>query len=201
MDKVVIIGMGGHARSLIDTIERQGLYEIAGYTDFSPSQEALGKVYLGTDEQLETIFASGIKNAAIGIGFLGKENARKRKYEQLKELGFFLPTIIDPSAIVSKYCQLGNGNFIGKEAIINAGAIVGDNCIINTKALIEHDCKVEDNSHVAVGAVLCGGVRIGYSSFVGANSTVIQERVVGNECIVGAGSVLKRNLSDGEVFV
>ena len=33
MEKIVIVGFGGHARSVADSIIRQGKYEIVGYTD------------------------------------------------------------------------------------------------------------------------------------------------------------------------
>ena len=67
-------------------------------------------------------------------------------------------------------------------------------CIINTGAIVEHDCIVDDFSHVAVGAVLCGGVSIGSETLIGANATVIQGRTVGNKCIVGAGEVARKNI-------
>ena len=64
-------------------------------------------------------------------------------------------------------------------------------CIINTKAVVEHDCVIGDYSHIAVGAVLCGEVKIGKSVLVGANATVIQCRTIADKEIVAAGYVVR----------
>ncbi|WP_156032724.1 hypothetical protein [Selenomonas sp. FC4001] len=33
MEDIVLVGFGGHAKSVADCIEREGKYHIAGYTD------------------------------------------------------------------------------------------------------------------------------------------------------------------------
>lgn len=66
-------------------------------------------------------------------------------------------------------------------------------CIINTNALVEHECYIDDFAHVAVGAVLCGQVRIGRSAFIGANATVIQCMEIPDRDLVPAGEVVRKN--------
>ncbi len=202
MDKIIVLGSGGHAESIVDALEREGKYEIAGYV--VNDESASGKLeypIIGGDNELGKIYKSGITNAAMGIGFLGKSDLRERLWIKLKEIGFCLPVICDPSAIVARNSHVGEGSFIGKGAVVNAHAIIGKMCIVNTGAIIEHDCKVGDFSHVSVGTVLCGNVEIGHSSFVGANSTIIQGRTVGNGCIIAAGAVLRKNMKDNAMYV
>ena len=194
MENIVIIGFGGHAKSVADCIEREGEYRIAGYTDVKASSERYK--YFGTDDALEAVFDSGVKNAAIGIGYMGKGTIRQQIYGKLKDIGFNLPIIIDPSAVVSNSAVIGEGSFIGKGAIVNAEAQIGKMVIVNTKALVEHECVVNDFAHVAVGAVLCGQVEVGEAAFIGANATVIQEANVGNEVVVGANCTVLHNLED-----
>ena len=79
---------------------------------------------------------------------------------------------------------------------MNANASVGKMCIINTGAIIEHDCEVEDFSHISVGSVLCGNVKVGAASFVGANATVIQGIHIGRNCTIGAGTTVRKNIKD-----
>ncbi|MDE6604103.1 MAG: acetyltransferase [Lachnospiraceae bacterium] len=198
MEKIVILGNGGHARSLTDIIERENRYEIVGYvvnendTDMSDSKYPR----LGGDAQLGQIFQSGIKNAAVGVGYMGNSCLRERLWAQLKQIGFFLPVICDPSAILAGDARIGEGSFIGKGSIVNTNASIGKMCIINTGAIIEHDCEVEDFSHISVGSILCGNVKVGAASFVGANSTVIQGTSIGKNCMVGAGTTIRKNLKD-----
>lgn len=202
MEKIIILGKGGHAESLADIIKSENKYEIAGYVINDNNQQS-GKnekyPVIGSDHDLEQIFKSGIRYAALGIGYLGKSDLRERLWTKLKSIGYTLPIICDPSAVLAGNIELGEGTMVGKGAIVNANASVGKICIINTGAIVEHDCIVEDFSHISVGSVLCGGVRVGKASFVGANATVIQGKRIGNRCIIGAGTVVRKNVEDNHI--
>ena len=201
MEDIIILGKGGHARSLVDILERENKYRITGYV-VNNEQEEVDERYpiIGFDYDLEKIFQSGITIAAVGVGYLGKSDLRERLWKRLKEIGFKLPTACDPSAIVANNVQIGEGCFIGKGAIINANASVGNLCIINTGAIIEHDCCVNEFSHISVGSVLCGNVKVGRAAFVGANATVIQGKTIGDRCTIGAGVVVRKDLEDNSMF-
>jgi len=55
----------------------------------------------------------------------------------------------------------------------------------------------DEFSHISVGSVLCGGVSIGKATFVVANATVIQEKKIGNNCVLGAGTTIHKDVKDG----
>lgn len=189
MDDIILIGYGGHGKSVADCIERTGLYRIIGYTDFQEHQSQY--TYLGTDDVLEQYLEEGIDKVFICIGYLGKSNLRERIYWILKEKGFTFPVIIDPSAIVSQSAVIEEGSFVGKGAVINAEARIGRMSIINTGAIIEHECIVGEFSHIAVSAVLCGQVKTGKAAFVGANATIIQCMEIGARTIIPAGMTIR----------
>lgn len=195
MEDIILVGYGGHAKSVADCIERGNQFHIVGYADLKKVEAPYP--YLGTDDILEKYFSEGIINVAICIGYLGKHDSRERLYQQLKSIGFQFPIIMDPSAIVSKSANIGEGTFIGKGAIVNAEAHIGKMCIINSAALVEHECVVDDFSHVAVGAVLCGRVEVGKAAFIGANATVIQGQRILPHQIVGAGAVVRSGQGEG----
>lgn len=188
MEEIVLIGGGGHALSVADAIVSGKNYKIAGYTDVSDAHIFLR--YLGTDEMLGDLFRKGISNAAVTVGYLGKSGIRDRLYRTAKGLGFRLPPIMDPSAVVSGSAEVGEGVFVGKHAVVNAGARIGRMCIINTGAVIEHNNRIGEYSHIAVGTVLCGDVSVGEHAFVGANATIIQGVHIGMNAVIGAGSVV-----------
>ena len=198
MEKILILGMGGHAKSMVGAIERENKYEIAGYVVNEHNSVMSESDYpvLGNDNDLQRLFLQGIHNVAIGIGYLGKSELRKTLYRNVKEIGYSLPVVCDPSAIIASGVTVGEGTFIGKGAILNADSKIGKMCIVNTGAIVEHDCQVEDFSHVSVGTVLCGEVSIGKEAFIGANATVIQGRKVAAGCIVGAGEVIRTNVTN-----
>lgn len=192
MEKIIVLGNGGHAQSIVDTIECQGEYSIAGYIVNGKVINRYDYPILGCDDDLEKIYASGIHYAALGIGYLGRGKLRQKLYSQLKTIGYSLPVLCDPTSIVSNKAVIGEGTFIGKGAIINSGAQIGKMCILNTGSIVEHNCEIGDFTHIAVGTVLCGDVKIGENTLVGANATVIQGRSVGSDSIVGAGEVVRK---------
>lgn len=201
MKDILLLGIGGHAHSVVDSIEQNGEYKIAGFLD---TEEMQGKYYknycvLGTDDKLEHVYADGIKYAFITVGFMGQGVIRNKLYCRLKEIGYVIPNIIDCTAIIASDAELGEGIFIGKRAVINANTQIEKMCIINTGAIIEHDCRVGQFSHISVGSVLCGNVQVGRSSFIGANAVVIQGKKIGNECIIGAGTVIRKNVGDNHM--
>lgn len=135
MESIVLIGYGGHRKSVADCIERQGQFRIAGYTDFAPRDTSY--IYMGTDDVLEKCFERGIRNAAICIGYIGRGEKREKVYNKLKFFGYRLPAIIDPSAIISKSAIIAEGAFVGKGAIVNAEVEIGKMTIINTNPFSE----------------------------------------------------------------
>lgn len=192
MEDIILLGMGGHAHSIVDSIERKRKFHIAGFLD---KKEMIGQRFrdysvLDTDDALERYFCSGVKNAFVTIGFLGCGNVRNNLYKRLKSIGYTIPEIIDDSAIVAEDAEVQEGTFIGKKAIVNANARIGKMCIINTGTVIEHDCRVGDFSHVATGSVLCGNVTVGEQCLIGANATVVQGKKVGDRAVAGAGAVV-----------
>lgn len=203
MKKIILVGFGGHARSVVDTIEGLGIFEIVGFLDIpeKEKQEYRGYKVIGTDKDAPKFFNMGVKDAVISLGYVGIGETRSILRDHYKKIGFNFPAIIDKTAIVAKDCIIGEGVFVGKRAVINSNAQVGDMAIINTGVMVEHDTKIGQFSHVAVGAVVCGGTKIGENCFIGANATILQERILGNNVTVGAGAVVTNDIEDRNVVL
>ena len=189
-EKIVLIGGGGHCRSVIDVIEQENKYDIIGIVDKKENigKDVLGYKIIGCDDDLQAIFQT-YKNACITVGFIKSNALRVKLFTMSKEIGFNLPVIISPLAYVSKHSLIEEGTVVMHHACINANAKIGKNCIINTKALIEHDCIVEDNCHISTASVLNGGVIVKENTFFGSNTTSKQGIKI--EGFIKAGSVIK----------
>jgi sugar O-acyltransferase (sialic acid O-acetyltransferase NeuD family) len=185
---IILVGGGGHCHSVIDVIEQQGIYQIAGIVDVKENlgEYVLGYPIIACDEQLSKLFNTH-KNALITVGHLKSNSLRLKLYEQLKNIGYILPIIISPLAYVSQHAKIGEGTVIMHHALVNANAKVGKNCIINTKALIEHDATIENHCHVATASVINGGVKVKENTFVGSNATSKQGATLTG--FIKAGSV------------
>ena len=140
------------------------------------------------------LLADGWHYAAVTLGSIGAPTRRRALCQQLKALGFQLPVLADPSAVISSHAELAEGAFVGKRAVINAGSSVGACAILNTGSVIEHDCTVGGFVHVSPGAVLCGAVQAEANAHVGAGAVVMQGVRIGRDSIIGAGSVIIRDV-------
>lgn len=196
-----MVGAGGHCRSVIDSVRKAGEYEPIGILDVEEKVGFFvdGVEIVGTDQEMKAYFNRGIKYAFLSLGSVGNTRLRFRLYRALRECGFELPNIIDVSAVMAGHLTLGQGIFIGKNAVINVGSIIGDSCIINTGAIIEHDCELGEFVHVATGAILCGDVDIGAHTHIGAGSTVIQGIHIGANTVIGAGSTVVSDIEENVV--
>lgn len=189
-ERIILVGGGGHCRSVIDVIEQQGKYKIDGIVDLKENigEKILGYPVIACDNQLSELFSS-CKNAVITVGHIKTNSLRLKLYESLKEIGYKLPVITSPLAYVSRHAQIGEGTVIMHHALVNANANIGKNCIINSKALIEHDAQVGDHCHISTASVINGGVVVENNTFVGSNSTSKQEaNLMG---FIKAGSLAK----------
>lgn len=199
--KLLLLGGGGHCRSVLDSVLAAGIYKDIGI--IGKAEEVGGFVHgvpvIGCDEDLLHLFKQGYKDAFISVGSIGNSSVRVRLTMHLEALGFNIPNIIDPSAAVSNEATLGTGIFIGKNAVVNIGAVIGKGVIINTSAVIEHDCVLEDFVHAAPGCILCGDVHVGSNTHIGAGCVVRQQIVIGADSIIGMGSVVLHDIAGSTV--
>ena len=191
MKNIILIGGGGHCKSVIDVIEYQNEYIIAGIVD-QPAMfgnEVLGYKVIADDSGISAL-ATKYKNAIITLGQIENADRRVELFNLAIEAGFELPAIISPRAHVSKHSKVGKGTIVFHDALINANTIVGENCIINSKALIEHDCIIESHCHISTQATINGNVSVGSCSFIGSHSITKQNISIGNNSFIKAGSIV-----------
>ena len=194
-NKLLLIGGGGHCRSVLDSVLSLGLYDEIGVVD-SIKNLNLGIPVVGNDDDIPALVQAGWTDAFITVGSIGDTVTRRRLYELVKQNRLNIPTIIDPSAVVGKEVEFKEGVFVGKQAVVNIGSSVGVCVIINTGAIVEHDCIIGDFSHISSGSTLCGQARVGYDSHIGAGSVVRQSIKVGNRSLIGIGSVVVKDIPD-----
>jgi sugar O-acyltransferase (sialic acid O-acetyltransferase NeuD family) len=201
MESLILVGGGGHCKSVLDSIRTSNKFNVVGILDLNENVGSFidGVQVIGTDEDYKKLYIEGIKNAFITVGSIKSTELRERIYNKLKLIGFKLPVIIDSSAIVSKNVQIGQGTFIAKGAIVNSSSKIGHNCIVNTGSIIEHDCNIGDFCHIAPGSTLSGGVKMGKGSLIGTNSTIIQGIEIGSNTVIGAGSVVVKNIKNNTI--
>ncbi|MNX97894.1 putative acetyltransferase EpsM [compost metagenome] len=189
--EVLLLGAGGHARVIIDTLQCLGV-SILGVLDAAVEmhgQSILGVPVLGGDDLLADFSPSSVE-LVNGLGSIANTTARRGLFHRQKSQGFRFSTVVHPSAVVSPQAQLLEGAQVMAGAVIQTGCRIGVNVLVNTGALVDHDCTIGDHVHLAPGVTLSGGVEIGDGVHVGTGATIIQGRHIGNESLVAAGAVV-----------
>lgn len=195
MDRIVVIGGGGHAKVLLSVLRKSG-YDVLGYTDPADRGSILGVPHLGDDTVLPGVIGScGQAQAVVGVGKTDISQLRMQLQEDIHAFGLAFPVIVSPTSVVNEEATLGAGTVVFDGAVVNSGTKTGRCCILNTNCTVEHDCRLEDNVHISPGAVLSGGVTIGANCMIGAGAIVIQGATICADCTVGAGSVVVRDIT------
>lgn len=192
MKDIILFGGGGHCRSVIDVIELEGKYKIAGIID-EPEKlgaQVLGYKVIGTDYDMHMLFKK-YKYALVTVGQINTGQIRDNIFKKLKKIGFSLPVIISPNAYVSPYSIVNEGTVVMHHALINSNVKIGVNCIINSKVLVEHDCLIGDGCHLSTGSIINGGTQIENGCFLGSNSVTKQEIKISENTFIRAGSIVK----------
>jgi sugar O-acyltransferase (sialic acid O-acetyltransferase NeuD family) len=198
MEKLLLVGAGGHCRSVIASIDRDRYSDIA-VIDLPDmiGKDILSIPVVGTDDDINMLFDDGYRQAVITIGSIGLPDKRIDLYNKMKKAGYQFPVIIDPTAIVSKFeTFIAEGVFIGKGVIINTGVRIGAFSIINTGSIIDHDSTTGQFVHIAPGVRMSGGICIYDNVHIGIGSTLIQSISIGKNTIIGAGSVVVSDIGE-----
>jgi UDP-perosamine 4-acetyltransferase len=187
---VVILGASGHAKVIVDMLQERGEIRLAGCVS-RESGDVLGLPWLGDDEVLPQLLASGLRRAFVAIG---DNRVRAKLIRHLVGLGFGMINAISSHAVVSRSVGLGTGVAIMPGAVVNVECAIEDGAIINTAAHVDHDGRIGACAHVGPGCSLAGNVTIGEGAFLGVGTCVIPGRTVGPWSTVGAGAVVVRDI-------
>lgn len=199
---LIIIGAGGHAKVLIDTLKSQTA-EILGITEAEAARRnavVLGVPVIGEDKLVFQYPPASVL-LVNGLGRIDGSNHRQEIFQYFKNHGYQFARVIHPSAVVSSYTELSEGVQILAGAVIQAGSFVGPDSIINTGARIDHDNVIGSHVHIAPGVTLSGGVQIDDGALVGSGAVIIQGIHIGANSIVGAGAVVIRDVPQGAKVV
>jgi len=195
-ERLFIFGASGHAKVVIDILERLPDVSVAFAVDDAPGAKGgvlSGHPVIGGRDEL----LAHRDNVSGGIVTIGDNGARCSVAAWLVAQGMPLARAIHPAAAVASRVDIGAGAVVMAGAVVNSDTAIGCNTIINTGATVDHDCAIGDGAHIAPGCHLCGGVHVGARSFLGAGTVVIPGVRIGADAVIGAGSTVIADVADG----
>ena len=124
MKPLILVGGGGHCKSVIDVAESAG-YTILGILDRPEEvgKRVLGYEVIGTDDEM-----AKYKDQAefvVTVGQIKSPDLRIKLHQMLDKAGCKLATVIAPTAHVSRYATVGEGTVVMHQAVVNADAKIG----------------------------------------------------------------------------
>jgi sugar O-acyltransferase (sialic acid O-acetyltransferase NeuD family) len=170
MRRLLIVGAGGHGRSVAEAVLASDQFKLVGFLDDAfPGLSQVGDFpVLGGIAD----FSSLLDCADAAIVAIGNNQLRKEVCTRLRNVGLELATIVHPRAIVSPTAIVYAGSAIMAGAIVGTEAVLGEGVIVNCGAVVDHHCKVEDFGHLGVNAAMAGGSTLGESAWMQAGSTL-----------------------------
>lgn len=194
-ESVLIYGASGHAKVVVDIVELQEKYAIAGLLDDRRElwgQRVMGYPVLGG---FDVLSQEQWKHCKLIIA-VGDNAARKLLAEKAAAIGYQFATAVHPRAYIAPNAVVGPGTAILVNAVVNTGAKVGAHVIINTAATVDHDNVVEDFAHLSAGVHMGGGASVGSGALLGLGVSTVPDVRIGKWSIVGIGAAVIRDIPD-----
>ena len=198
MKNIVLIGGGDQAHYTIDIIHKQGKYNIVGIIDAQEklNTEKFGYKIIGRQENIKHLMSIfDIHGAVISIG----DNwTRYYVASQVKKLipEFKFFNAIHPSCIIGEHVKFGEGIVAMAGCIFNPRATIGDHTFFATGAQVEHDCIIGNYASISAGSITGGYVELGDFAAITLGVTVFDRTKIGENSVVGAGSLVVKDLPD-----
>ncbi|MCW3170515.1 acetyltransferase [Chryseobacterium sp. 09-1422] len=200
---MIIVGAKGFAKEILEIFHQQNALEgLAFYDDVTPEIGDL--LYnrfpiLKSKDQVLNFFGQYGFDFTIGIG---NPKLRSMLYEKFLSWGGDFKSTISAKAILGSYdVKIGDGSNILDSAVFSNSTSVGTGCIVYYNVTITHDCVVGDFVELSPGVTLLGGCHIGAFTQIGSNSTVFPKIKIGRNVIIGAGTLVNKDIPDNCVAV
>jgi sugar O-acyltransferase (sialic acid O-acetyltransferase NeuD family) len=193
--QVMVLGAGGHGQVVADILLRaHGSGANCKPVGFLDDDAALvGTVImslpvLGTISQLHKFCHDAV------IVAIGDSHTRADIFHKVKTQGEKVVSAVHPSATLALDVCLGEGVMICAGVVVNTGAVICDDVILNTGCTVDHHNYIGSHAHVAPGVHLGGNVHIGAGAFIGIGTAVIPGCSIGEWAMIGAGSVVTKDI-------
>lgn len=200
MTRLTIIGAGGFGREVFAIvcalIDSGADWEIEGFVDDDPNEDDLRQVSILGSRVIGSVNglpdAGGSRHAVVAIG---SPAARRRIVDRLEHRGISFPALVHPTATVGPGVVLADGAVVAPGARLSTNIAVGRHVHVDQNVTVGHDCVLGDFSRVNPQACVSGSVHIGSGATIGASATILQGLAVGDDAMVGAGSVVTRDVT------
>lgn len=131
-------------------------------------------------------FKEGAVIGGPGFGFEKDESGNRFRFPQVG------------GVVIGDNVEVGANTCIDRGALSNT--IIGDHTKIDNLCQIAHNVQLGKNVVITGCSAVSGSCVLGDDVWVGPNSIIRDQRKVGKNAFIGMGSVVMRNVPEGEVW-
>ncbi len=192
---LLILGFGGHARSVADVALDLGVAELVFVeANAQPAEEFVGF-------PVHQTMPAWLQNGWSTLPAAGNNDRRWEQMEGAALRGFAVTSLVSKRAYVGTKATLLPGCFVAHHAHVGPLVTIGRGAIINTAAVVDHESRVGDFAHISVNATVAGRCSIGSFVFLGAGATVIDGVSIADRAIIGAGSTVVNDITEPGTYI
>jgi acetyltransferase EpsM len=202
MKKLIIIGGYGNGTVVQSTVEDINKIkpegELLGFLNDNEKEPINGYPVLGPIDKVTT--DKYLKDDDIYF-FYSLISVKLNHKFLFKLLELEIPknkfaTLIHPTAVVSKYAEIGYGVCIQPFVSIGPNTTIGNFIQIFAQSLVGHGAKLDDYSYVANNACIGADVHLKEGAYLGTNATTLEYVTLGKWSITGIGAVVLKDVDD-----
>lgn len=183
---LVIVGAGGHGRSILELVRLSATHEVKAFLDDQQpaGTHILGVPVWGSSAAFDQLPARGVRAVHIAVGH---NASRQALAERARAAGLALATLVHPRAFVSPSAELGEGCAVMALAAVGTEAWLAQGCIVNMGAVVDHHARVGAFGHLGANATMAGGTRIGARAWLQAGAALGYGVQLPDDTVVPAG--------------
>ncbi len=196
---IVLIGAGGFGREVlwqlkeIDKQEKQ--YNILGFVDDRLADNLSNYTIDGLPVLGDNQWLVNYPKKICAVICIGNARKRKEVYEKVNtNSNIVFPAIISKDVKCSDSVSFGQGCIICLSNVMTVNITIGDFVIVNLDCTVGHDSVLEDFVTLYPSVNVSGNVHIGSCSEIGTGANIIQGMDIGDNSIIGAGSVVVKKI-------
>lgn len=193
--EIFLLGVGHGTPLFIELAEACG-YRVVGlyhYNDERTGEVDHGFPILGS---FNNLLNSNIKGRNFALT-MGNMKIKAVISNLLLNLGALIPTLIHPTAIISRFAKVSNcGVLITSYCEVHSDAEIMDGCVLWPQVIIAHDTKLSEYTFCGPKSYVGAYINVERFAFIGQCSVSISGKVcnIGESAIIGAGSVVTKSV-------
>ncbi len=202
-EKIVLVGTGETAQIAYEYISLDSPYEIVAFSEEREfrKKDSLYELPVVDFEQIDTLYPPDQYKVFVAVSYNKLNRIRTRLFLEAKSLGYSAISYISSHAFVWRNVDIGENCFIFENNVLQHKVKIEDNVILWSGNHVGHQTRIKKNCYISSHCVISGYCEIGESSFLGVNCCFNDGVIVADDCVIGSGTVIRKNTKKGKVYV